>query len=314
MFVTVAMAGCAWIAQGQVNKYDRRVRSFEALTPDTDGLARGDTAPTLKMLQQFEDWSGYISQQKLPAADQAKLVARMDVARVRYLLASARVANTPDLGYALASMAVTEGDDTPLATLRELSDARVARRQREFSEKRTYSYVVRGELATRSTGTTRIAGGKVVQQTSSTTLIEKPGNCVFATRAFGTEGVANQALVFRIVGARPSIHVRCYLNRDLYTLPELDAEIHVSIPGLFQRSFSVPRGHARKFDFVIDNTDVRVPFQPGQLTLTYEYTKDLIVVWENGAQRPRKERGVFTLSESPVLWDRDGSPPQTAAR
>ena len=315
----VALSGCGWIAQSQVRKYERKVITYERLAPDAEALGRGDTRSTIDMLGLMDDWTGHIGQQDLPPIERQKLVDRLHAAKRHYLLGASQLTDSPDLGYALATSALTEGDREALAIVRKLADARAARRQAQFPAAKTYAIVKRGELGTTTSSNLAIHGGHVSGTTSTRTVL-KPGNCVFATRPFGAEGTPNPGLTFRIVG-KASVHVRCYLNRDLYALPERDGELEFSVEGedvfpTVSRRIPLVRAEGMQFvDFVLhaDVFDDRREFAATRVTLTYSYTKDLVVVWDHGAQRLRKERPRYELSESPVFWDRDGEPLSSVA-
>jgi hypothetical protein len=273
------------------------------------------------MLHKIAEWSGYIEQQQLPPVDRQRLVDRLEASRRRYMLAAAPLANTPDLGYWLATMALTAHDPDALALVRKLSDARAERRQRMFSTTHTYSMVKDGEtqMTTVSSGMS-IQNGQVVDQYSSSRLELKPGNCVFATHAFGAVGRPNPGLTFSVVGKAPEFFARCYLNRDVLALPDREGEFVITVPGeglIPNRSWSAPRPRVwpegkRYFDFVLGRSDGqlvddRYEFTAMRVTLAYEYTGDNVVVWVNGAARVRKERHQVMLADSPVFWDRDGA-------
>ncbi|MCW5807805.1 MAG: hypothetical protein KIT31_35965 [Deltaproteobacteria bacterium] len=325
LFAVAAMAagGCAWVAQGQVNKYERRVVVYEQQQPDGEALGRGDTRSTADMLQKMAEWQGYIGERDLPPVERQKLVDRLAAARVKYLLAAAQLTDTPDLGYALATRALASDNPDALAIVRRLADARGARRQELLATDRTYSLVIPGEtvMATTSEGMS-VRNGVVTSSHVRKELTLKAGNCVFATRPFGAEGTPNPGLTFRFVGAQPVIHARCYVNRDLAALPAREGELIVSVPGSAEFSEHVQRlprvsAPGMKFvDFVLSGKifDARRPFAPAMIHLAYAYTKDLVAVPDrDGVLRLRKERPEVELAGSPVFWDRDGTLPGSVA-
>jgi hypothetical protein len=318
----VALAGCGWIAQGQVKKYERKVVTYEQLQPDAEALGRGDTRTTSDMLQKMADWEGYIGQRDMPPVERQKLVDRLGAARIRYLLAAAQLTDTPDLGYALAIGALGKDNADALGIVRRLADARGTRRRELHAKDRTYSMVVAGETMWQTTSSgMSVRNGVVTSAHERKDLVLKPGNCVFATRPFGAEGTPNPGLTFRFVGAEPAIHVRCYVNRDLAGLPDREAELIASVPG--SASFSdvkrLPRVSApgMKFvDFVLSGRvfDARLPFAHARIVLSYSYTKDIVAVPDKkGVLRMRKERPEIELSSSPLFWDRDGTLPEVVA-
>jgi hypothetical protein len=319
ILVACAASGCAWVAKGQVNKYDRRVKTYERLAPDGEALGRGDIRSTSEIVSQMANWIAEIKQQSdIPQVERQKLIDRLELAVRRYLIAAAQLTDTPDLGYALAVRAVTYDDPDAIAVVRRLAEARGERRQQLFAETHTYAVVKRGEttMATTSSGAS-VVNGKVAGRHETREVVLKDGNCVFATRPFGAEGVRNPTLTFRLIGTQP-IHVRCYLNRDLSTLPGREPELTVTVlgggpkvGGHVQRIPFVSAPGMPAIDFVLDPIafDDRKPFRAATVLLSYSYTlPDLVVVYDHGRQVLRKERGELELAGSPVFWDRDGTP------
>jgi hypothetical protein len=308
-------AGCALLAQAHVRKYDRQVQAYERVQPDAKALGRDDIASTSHMTSEMDDWAGYIRGQGLPKADVEKLVARLEVAKRRYYLAAGKLTQTPDIGFYLAMFGLIDGDAAALAEVRELSAKRAARRQTLFGQTHTYSLVVPGQMAMADLGGSEsIVNGRVVEQSSSVGLVAKPGNCVFATRPFGAEGTPNPALTFRLVGKAPSAYVRCYIDHDLDALPGREAALVVTIPvGIadnFQTTVPIRPSAGRYVDFKLDRgfVDDREPFSRIMIDLSWHYTNDLVVVWEDGANRLRKERKTIDLAATMIFWDRDGTP------
>lgn len=321
--VLAMVSGCAWIAQGQVHKYERRVVAFEKVQPDAEALGRGDTRSTTDMLQNMAEWQSYIEHRDLPPIDRQKLVDRVAAARTRYLLAASQLTDTPDLGYALATRALGADNAEALAVVRRLADARGTRRQELLAKDHTYSMVVPGKtvMATTSSGMS-VHDGRVTSSHVRSEAVLESGNCVFATRPFSAEGTPNPGLTFRFVGRKPVIHARCYINRDLAALPSQEGELIVSVPGSAEFSEHVQRlprvsAPGMKFvDFVLtgDVFDERRPYAPVQVVLGYAYTRDLVAVPDrDGVLRLRKERPEIELSRSPMFWDRDGTLPETTA-
>jgi hypothetical protein len=153
-------------------------------------------------------------------------------------------------------------------------------------------------------------------------LVLEAGNCVFATRPFSSEGVANPGLTFRVVGKDPVVHARCYVNRELAALPPREGQLLVSVLGretIPTKTITLPRVSAEGMpavDFVLrgDMFDDRLPFLATQVVLSYTYTRDIVAVPDrDGVLRMRKERPELELSRSPLFWDRDGALPAHVA-
>jgi hypothetical protein len=165
--------------------------------------------------------------------------------------------------------------------------------------------------------------GEQVYSNSTSQLVQRPGNCVFATRPFGAEGVINSGLVFRIVGRSPVVYARCYLNSDPAAMSSRDGVLYVAIVREFDQAVlklpptSNTSGKHRYVDFTLRASDLpfidlRKPFQNVMVSVYYEFTRDLVVVWDENAARLRKQRDGKELAASQLFWDRDGTPPISA--
>jgi hypothetical protein len=307
--IAAALGGCAFIEKGQVNKYSRQVAAYEKLAPDAEALGRGDTHTTEDALEEMSDWAGYIGEQDLPPVDRQKLVDRLDDARRRYLLAAAKLANTPDLGYALARMTLAKGDVEALAVVRELADARAARRQELFATSHTYFIDLGNDPVWKTTAASAsYVDGQLVSSHTHMQAVDRTGNCVFATKAFGKEGTKNSALTFRLVGDAP-VYVRCYLRKDPQALPYADREwvISTSAGGFSVKGLTPASSSAKYRDFLL--TPHGMPEDDGfahlEIALSYEYSDGTEVYWDDqGVSRLRKRMLSIDLASSPVFWER----------
>lgn len=275
--ILVLLSGCSWLVQAKANKLGRQVAAYERLAPDAESLGRGDPAITLRHVGEMAQWSFHIDQQDLPRVEKQRLVDRLTAAKRRYLLAAAGIANTPDLGYALARQALEKNDEEALAIVRTLNDARAERRQKLFASAHTYA----------------IEDGS-----------DGMGNCVFAMQPFG-DG-ANPALTFRLRG-RTAFYVRCYLERDASTLPRSDG---TWVIGASAGGFAVkilPVRDARSRDFLVTPTlDPGDRYAALQIDLSYEYSDGLVLVWDKDRRTNLLEKRMRTikLATSPVFWER----------
>jgi hypothetical protein len=275
--LVVMLGGCAWVGLAKVNKLSRQVVAYEKLQPDAEALGRGDPATTQHALREMADWSFHIGQQDLPPVERQHLIDRLDAARRRYLLAAAKLTDTPDLGYALARMALAPGDTEALALVRSLGDARAERRQTLFASAKTYAI---------EDGTDAI------------------GNCVFATRAFGDDTTPNLALTFRLRG-RTAFYARCYLERDPAGLPKADASWVLGAPAGAFAVRMLPVRSDRFRDFLVTPTrDPAKQFAHVQIDLGYDYSDGLVLVWERGTSFLKKRMRTLKLADSPVFWER----------
>lgn len=277
--LVVLASGCAWVVQAKVDKLGRQVAAYERLAPDAESLRRGDPTITLRHVQEMREWASHIEQQDLSRLDRQRLVDRLAAAERHYLLAAAGLADTPDLGYALARQALDGDDDEALAIVRTLSDARAERRQALFASAHTYA----------------VAGSA-----------DGVGNCVFATRAFAHDASPNPTLTFRLRG-RTAFFVRCYLERDPAGLPRADGSWVI---GASAGAFAVkmlPATSPRYRDFLVTPTTV-----PGrryahlQIDLSYDHSDGLVLVWDRLRQTQllKKRMRTIKLATSPVFWER----------
>jgi hypothetical protein len=277
LVMTIALAGCAWVARSKTTKLSRQVAAYEKLSPDAEALGRGDPATTTHTLREIADWSFHIGQQDVSPVDRQHLIDRLEAARRRYLLAAAKLANTPDLGYALAQMALAPGDTEALAIVRALGDARAERRQTLFASSKTYAI---------EDGTDAV------------------GNCVFATRPFGDDTTPNPALTFRLIG-RTAFYARCYLERDPSGLPASDASWVIGVGDGGAAVKILPVRSSRFRDFLVTPTrDLGKHYAHLQVDLNYDYSDGLVLVWERNTQVLKKRMRTIKLAGSPVFWER----------
>jgi len=307
----VLVTGCAFIARSRVDRLSRQIDAYERLAPDAESLGRGDVQPTTDAVRQMGQWADHIEQQDLPPVERQRLVDRLAAARHRYLLAAARLADTPDLGYALARTALTADDPDALALVRELSDKRAKRRQELFATAHTYELDLGDDPVWKTTSSgMAVVDGQVVAQHSTAELVERPGNCVFATRAFPAEGKPNPGLTFRLVG-RHAFYLRCYVRRDPAGLPRADGTWVVGVSaGTFDVKGLTPAHSSQRYrDFLITpaaDGASRGEFAHLQVDLSYDYSDGFEVVWdEQGVRRLQKRMRTVQLAGSPVFWERD---------
>ena len=93
----------------------------------------------------------------------------------------------------------------------------------------------------------------------------------------------------------------------LVPVPRGDGRSHLTLVPL-PRSWKDAQGHV---DFVLERNEsgelvsAISAFQALQVSLGYEYFADNVVVWENGAQRVRKQYTTVELAASQLFWERD---------
>jgi hypothetical protein len=322
--VAMTLSGCALMTQAHVDKMDGHVTKLESFEPDLKSLAKGDLEPTYNTIRMMSQVASIIDQdQETPPEARKRFVARVKAASRRYQLKAALLAKPADSGYWLAFGLLSEDDDAEvLAEVRQLADARIAERQRRFAHERSYELPRTEEVMWETTSSgMSVVNGQVVEQHESKSAVEVPGNCVFATAPFGPEGTPNPKLTFRATGAQPRLHVRCYLVHRPEDLPAAEGRLIVTVPDLrssYQVVLPRPHGWPRErhyVDFVLEGNDSGSPvpydtafFHLG-VRVEYEYFEDNVVIWEDGAQRVRKQYARVKLAESGLFYDRDGTPP-----
>jgi len=320
----VALSGCAMTPRGPT--LQQRITDLEHAQPDATALGRGDLTSTGRVFEAMSQTADRVElDDRLARADKDALIARVHAAEKRFRLAAATLA-APDIAYWLGHTALVPGDSDTLGLVRRLADARVEDRQHRFATTHTYFNQPAGPMMWQTHSSVSVANGEVVDARTSKRLVETPGNCVFATEAFGPEGTPNPTLVFRVTGLHPRVHVRCYLSHRPEALPAAGAELAVKIKhdgGTFVKMLPIPHGgHGERaqLDFVLDEhgagwlVDPEAAYENLQVDIVYRYAKDNVVVWERGAQRVRVEVVTKMLASSPLFWDRDGTPPVIAHR
>jgi hypothetical protein len=192
-------------------KYEKMVETFERAQPDASQLERGDLKETDKVITNMGSWQGEIAGNAKTRAEGEAMAKRIDVARRRYRVAAAKLVHDPTVALALILPELGSDDPDVLAVLKQRSGELLAERQAEHDRLGTYR---RPREHRDTSSSTTIVDGQVVDQRSSVGMAYEIGNCVVASRAFGSDHDTNPELALVVHGAQP-VFVRCYTERTV---------------------------------------------------------------------------------------------------
>ena len=138
------------------------------------------------------------------------LLERLDSARRRYRLESAKAVADPTVSLSLLNLDLDSGDPAVLAAVDEKGKLLVEQRQREHSHDGTYR---KPHLKIESEYAASWVGGRKSTYESHRNLGDI-GNCVVATQPFGVDSKPNPGLTVVVHGADAKLFARCYMLQD----------------------------------------------------------------------------------------------------